>query len=753
MKIYSAYGPTTTPKRTFLYFIVFFFVMLFLVILNVQATSATIEVNTTTNSQGDSKCSLQEAIYAANYNVASDACSAGSTTPGDIDIITFNITGTGVHTITLSYDEIIHVVDPVYIDGSSQPGHAGVPLIEIKGDTEDIFRFTIDTDNSTIKGLRLNNTNTGGRVDGAGILLYSKNNHIIGNYFNTDGVSVVGNHGAGLLLDESATGNMIGGTTAEERNLFGGQVGIYFQDSSYNKIQGNYFGVQSDGITALTDLPKNGSAIQIFTYLPTGKASNNTVLNNIITGFLVGVNLSYGASSNTITGNYIGVGADGTTRLGNGTGVFIYGAQNNAIGGGTVATRNVISGNESTNITVQPYGTFPANDNVIQRNYIGLDATGQGTFSPPTLMGIYVTGGTTGSIINKGNVIGGNEVGVYIDAMSEISGGSSQNCFINNATYGVNNLNSSVMAPLKDNWWGSSDGPKYTGSPAGVGGDWVSAYVDYFPYLTSEATLCGNIKYSVADFDGDGDTDMSLYRPSTGGWYVKDQFALAYGGAADDIPVPADYDGDGDTDVAVYRPSTGYWYVKDQFAVQYGGMAGDIPVPADYDGDGDTDVAIYRSSWGAWLVKDQFAIAYGASTDIPVPADYDGDGDADLGVYRPSFGGWYVKDQFALAYGGAADDIPLPFDYDGDGDADIAVYRPSTGYWYVKDQFALQYGGMTGDTPVPGDYDGDGDVDVAIYRTVWGSWLVKDQFAIAYGAPTDFPLPARDANGDGAPWQ
>ena len=260
-------------------------------------------------------------------------------------------------------------------------------------------------------------------------------------------------------------------------------------------------------------------------------------------------------------------------------------------------------------------------------------------------------------------------------------------------------------------------------------------------------------KKTTAGFDNDGDTDLSLYRPSTGGWYVKDQLSTAYGGAADDIPVPEDYDGDGTVDIAIYRPSTGYWYVKDQFAVQYGGMAGDIPVPADYDGDGDTDIAIYRSSWGSWLVKDQFAIAYGAPTDIPVPADYDGDGDADLGVYRPSFGGWYVKDQFALAYGGAADDIPLPFDYDGDGDADIAVYRPSTGYWYVKNQFAVQYGGMTGDTPVPGDYDGDGDTDVAIYRTAWGSWLVKDQFAIAYGASTDFPLAAKDTNGDGDPYQ
>ena len=72
-----------------------------------------------------------------------------------------------------------------------------------------------------------------------------------------------------------------------------------------------------------------------------------------------------------------------------------------------------------------------------------------------------------------------------------------------------------------------------------------------------------------ADFDGDGDTDVSVFRPASGYWFVNGGATVAFG-TAGDIPVPADYDGNGTTDIAVYRPTSGYWFVNGGPTVAWG---------------------------------------------------------------------------------------------------------------------------------------------------------------------------------------
>jgi hypothetical protein len=87
--------------------------------------------------------------------------------------------------------------------------------------------------------------------------------------------------------------------------------------------------------------------------------------------------------------------------------------------------------------------------------------------------------------------------------------------------------------------------------------------------------------------------------------------------------VPGDYDGDATTDLAVFRPSAGLWFLQPsgggaQSSTVWG-IAGDIPVPGDYDGDGRTDIAVFRPSAGVWFLHAGSATVWGIDSDVPLP--------------------------------------------------------------------------------------------------------------------------------------
>jgi uncharacterized delta-60 repeat protein len=272
---------------------------------------------------------------------------------------------------------------------------------------------------------------------------------------------------------------------------------------------------------------------------------------------------------------------------------------------------------------------------------------------------------------------------------------------------------------------------------------------------------------TVGDYDSDGVSDVGVFRPSDGTWYLNrsDSGYTEYPfGTSTDRPVVGDFDGDGESDIAVFRPSNGRWYVLRSTAgymtAQFG-LSGDIPFPADFDGDDKSDIAVFRPSTGVWYYLKSSANnassvsqQFGLNGDRPVPGDYDRDGRADLAVFRPSNGSWYILGSSRGFYSvqfGLSTDVPIPADLDGDMANDIAVYRPPDGTWHVLRSSDGSYQairfGTAGDLPQPGDFDLDGRSDIAVFRPADGVWHILRSSdggyrAIGWGMNGDQPLAA-----------
>jgi uncharacterized delta-60 repeat protein len=265
------------------------------------------------------------------------------------------------------------------------------------------------------------------------------------------------------------------------------------------------------------------------------------------------------------------------------------------------------------------------------------------------------------------------------------------------------------------------------------------------------------------DYDGDGKSDISVFRPSENKWYVlkssNGQVVQQVFAIAGDVPVPADFDGDGKTDFAIYRASSGDWWYLSSLNGTQGfadwGEPGVIPRPSDFDGDGKADYIFFLPANSTWYRYGTLAgasfVTFGLSGDKPVTGDFDGDGKSDVAIYRPSDGNWWwqssVDNVQRATHWGISTDIPAPADFDGDGKTDFCVYRPSTGTWYIynsaTNSSTILNFGISEDKPVPADYDGDGRADIAVFRPSTGTWYLMKSTegfaALQFGVSTDIP--------------
>jgi hypothetical protein len=366
--------------------------------------------------------SLREAILDANAHPNLD-----DNTP---DTLSFAIPGAGVQKIT-PLTELPEISDPAVLDGYTQPGASpntltvgtnALILIELNGNGASFTGLAVGAGNSVVRGIAINNFSAGSAT---GLVLRTKaGNKIEGCFIGTNAAgTAAANNKDGILIANSAQ-NIIGGPAPSARNLILGNTNPAINTQfappgsvSGLIIQGNYIGTDVTGTKIL-----GTGGIRLV-------ASNNLIggtvagAGNVISiQNAAGVLAESGANGNTIQGNFVGLGADGVTKLGNGFpngySIFLNHSNNNLVGGSSAAARNVTG-----KIAISGEGPPAAagENNIILGNYIGINAGGTALLPIEGRRGAGVDMASVRKNMVLGNVIGGFDLGVII------GGGSSEN--------------------------------------------------------------------------------------------------------------------------------------------------------------------------------------------------------------------------------------------------------------------------------------------------------------------------------------
>jgi parallel beta-helix repeat protein len=330
----------------------------------------------------------------------------GGDTPGERNLISGNdhngvfIHGASTMSNTISGNYIGTDSSGTYAIGNCYGG------VNIEGAAYNVIGGDTPGERNILSG------NGGEGVHIAGIDAVS--NTVSGNYVGTDvsGTFAIGNGYTGLSIDNGAAYNVIGGNTADERNLISGNTGrgvlIYGSGTASNTVSGNYIGTDASGMAALGNANDGIEITDGASYNVIGgdtDGERNLISGNNNEGMGGIVSAGNGTMSNTVKGNYIGTDVSGTSALPNGCGVDIRHEAS-----GNVISDNIISGN-GIGVTIRGSGTM---NNTLSGNKIGTDVSG--TFALPNTgsLGVFIRQGTSHNTISNNLISGNSGYGVGI---------------------------------------------------------------------------------------------------------------------------------------------------------------------------------------------------------------------------------------------------------------------------------------------------------------------------------------------------
>ena len=278
-------------------------------------------------------------------------------------------------------------------------------------------------------------------------------------------------------------------------------------------------------------------------------------------------------------------------------------------------------------------------------------------------------------------------------------------------------------------------------------------------------------------------SNVGLYRPSTGAWYL---IANATGlwqdcnvdrcvgsfGADTDLPLLGDWNGSGKLKLGVYDPSHKNWELDANdssswqgcrqdsclsFAVNPTSAEPEIPLVGSWDGAMKSGVGVYRLVTNPTTTKDKPRTGNKSTNTLAGYWYFDRNGN-----------GKWDGCSTDLCYGpfGQSADVPVVGDWNGNGVAKIGVFTPQTGMWTLDyngngkaDGCAIDkcFGpfGATGDIPIVGDWSGTGTAKIGVFRSATGEWFLDmngngqwdgpaiDKYIAGFGQAGDLPVVAK----------